>query len=531
MQDQSKFPNTVQPPVRAGVKSHYAAAALIFLFTSALVYLTIAVRFPVNSDNMYFLLAAEDLLNGNFTLRGWHGGFFSALTGDIALAAIFRALISRKAALYLIGPLSCGVIAACGHLLIRRRTASRRISFLLTTPLIFIPRAIWHPMSTLGMHAVSIAQIFFLTYACDRLASKAETAPDKTNRVRAFFSWLGFTLMITLGCIADGFVLYFFAVPLFAAALFDFAITRRRTSVFFAMCAALGAGLSKAFLFFLEKGGGLKLTQSATQLVPFSEIGRYLFNALETWTRFFSPTPEKPFADQFIGVQLISLLLGGTIFALIVLRAIDLIRNWNASAFVDKLLVASAAFVAGSFAFTTVTQGEPAFRYLAPAYFPAIVIAAQGIGTVTKPSLRRVGIALMGAAALLNVSFNVQLRPASDIRLVEIADALKDRGVTRVYGTYWESLALTYYSGNAIQGAPITGVDGLVRSSEWSSKESWYQPEFGARCLLVEENQRDGLSTSLITDFFGAENEFLNYHQVEIRCYDRNLSELFTTQK
>ena len=45
-------------------------AAAVFSLTALYVFFMIATRFTVNSDNMYFILAAEDMLDGNWTLAG-----------------------------------------------------------------------------------------------------------------------------------------------------------------------------------------------------------------------------------------------------------------------------------------------------------------------------------------------------------------------------------------------------------------------------------------------------------------------------
>ncbi len=117
--------------------------------------------FPVNSDNVYFLHAAEDMLNGNPLLKNWNGGFFTALTGDILWAAFFRLFLSQKAVLYLIGPLSYALIVLFCFLILCRNQPHHRQKYigLFLIPILFVPKALRHPLMTLGMHGIAILYI------------------------------------------------------------------------------------------------------------------------------------------------------------------------------------------------------------------------------------------------------------------------------------------------------------------------------------------------------------------------------------
>ncbi len=99
-------------------------------FCAAVLYMArfYAFSFSVNSDNMYFMLAAEDMLRGNWLLKGWSGGFFTGLTTDLLWVAALRTVLSRKAVLYLIGPLSHVLIVSVSAFLLWRKNRQRGIS-------------------------------------------------------------------------------------------------------------------------------------------------------------------------------------------------------------------------------------------------------------------------------------------------------------------------------------------------------------------------------------------------------------------
>lgn len=493
---------------------------LIFTITALYTLFFIAYRFSVNSDHMYFILAAEDILAGNWLLSGWHGGFFSALTGDILLALPFLAIAGRKAALYLIGPACCGMIAAFGYLLIRgtKRTAQPwAVSIFALAPILFFPAALWFPLATVGMHSVAIAQIVVLIWLTDRL-----TDPDRAGGKPA--GWIGFALCVAFGCIADGYVLYFFAAPLLLIALIDgFALRQKRWKIT-GIAALGGIALSKGFLALIERAGGLTLTSGEMRLIAPDQFGVYLRNGFETWARFFTRTPFKSFVEMTALEMILMVGLAAAVALMIALRAWTLIRNWRDEAAADKLLFLSGVFVAGSFILTRITGAEPAFRYLAPAYFCWLILSARSIGTIPRPALRRVALVILICVGIGNLSFEFRGKAADDARLVGIGDALKDRGVERVYGTYWETLALNYYSGNRIQAAPVVFRDGAIQGYLWSAREDWYEPGFGARCLVVGEAKRDGLTSERVEAAFGLADEFLSYYEAKIYCYDDDLS-------
>lgn len=494
---------------------------LIFTITALYTLFFVAYRFPVNSDNMYFILAAEDILAGNRLLSGWHGGFFSALTGDILLALPFLAVAGRKAALYLIGPVCCGLIAAFAFLLVRGAKRSPRplaFSILTLAPIFFFPAAFWFPLTTVGMHAVAIAQIIVLIWLTDRLVD-----PDRADAKLA--GWIGFALCVAFGCIADGYVLYFFAAPLLLIALLDGVLLRRKRWLKAGLAASGGIAVSKIFLAVIEKFGGLMLNPGEARLIAPDQFGAYLRNGFETWARLFTRTPLKSFAEMtaFEFAPMIGLAAAAALT--VALRGWTLVRGWREEAAADKILFLSGAFVAGSFILTRVTGAEPAFRYFAPAYFCWLILIARSVGACPRTWSRWAAVLILLCVGVGNLSFEFRGKAAGDARLVGIADALKDRGVERVYGTYWETLALTYYSGNRIQAAPVVFRDGTVQGYLWSAREDWYARGFGARCLVVGESRRDGLTPERIEAAFGPADEFLSYYQAEIYCYDRDLSE------
>lgn len=510
-------------------------ATVVFVAVFLLTLFGIANRFAVNSDNMYFLLAGEDVLSGNWLLTGWHGGYFSGLTSDILVTALLRALHGRRAALYLTGPLAVATLAVAALRLIGLRHADGSFAWerlLCWLPIVTLPPTLRHPMATVGMHSLVIALMIVLI-------AMLAAAEERTASGRAIprFVKLVYALLVWAGCLADGYVLYFFVAPVLALCLMDGGLARiRKTDEWgrygeLAAWTAVAALLAPLALNLLRAAGGLTLTQGSSSLVPFPEIGRYFVNFLETWTRLFARNPwaQRPQAFAFISADFIfSVFFGIVSLALLVWNGVRIVKSYLETPFIDKLLFACGGFSVASFTLTTVTLGETAFRYLAPAYFFGMILIARKVsveGDKCRSCFSRLVTVIYVLIALRNFPTTFSARPVSDDRLVGIADALKDRGVNRCYGTYWESLALNYYGGDAVEVAPIEFRDGAIRAYTGSMHDDWYTLSWDARCIIVGEPKPFGLTGERINANFGAPDEILRYNEAELYFYDRNLSE------
>ena len=473
--------------------------------------------FAVNSDNMYFIHAAEDVLTGNILLRNWNGGYFTALTGDILWAAVLRPFLSQKAVLYLIGPLACSLIALFSLLILNQGQGKSTDwkSVLLLLPVIFIPSALRHAMMTVGMHAVAIAHILILVWLLGEMDLRS---PDK-RKVQA----ITYVILLWAGCLADGFVLYYFAFPaILALVVKDF-----RKNKPLLILTVLGALAGTFSIQLLNRFGFLQTESTPLSLVTIENLGHYILNAIRTWFLLFGWDISTQSASAG---SLISGLTGGlaaiTVMVLFVLAAIRFFQKDT----VTRVLLLSLILNFGSFTVTNVTWGEPAVRYLSPAFFTGILVAAKTLLSRQPPkNWQRMLVSLpLLLFALGNVSITYHAAPVNNQAYVEIGDALKDRGVKALYATYWETHALSYYAGEQFVSAPIMTRDNAIIPYRWSSKKDWYETGFGANCILVSQNKKYGLSEKKIVDQFGPYREHLSFNETDMYFYDKNLSGLIS---
>lgn len=476
--------------------------------------------FPVNSDNVYFLHAAEDMLNGNPLLKNWNGGFFTALTGDILWAAFFRLFLSQKAVLYLIGPLSYALIVLFCFLILSQNQPrhQQKCIGLFLIPILFVPQALRHPLMTLGMHGIAILYILILTWLFGILA--AENKPSPLKRIVYFF-------LLWMASIADGYVIYYFAIPTLAVLIFDNIQSRSKKNRGLFLSTLFGTIAGFATVQLINRMGFLQTEKTAFELVKFSDLGKYVCNTVDTWFRIFG----FPFHEFSIHQPNAVFGISGAIAALIVLVLIfKAIIDFFRQDMTTKVLIAGFLFCTGSFTFTTVTQAEPAVRYLSPAFFSGLLIAGKQIlrmSPLRKSEQWLISIPFL-FFALGNISVTYYFAPVPNSSYVEIADALKDRGVKTIYATYWETHALSYYSGEKIQAAPIMAENGKIIPYRWSSKSDWYDPDFNATAVLISQNKRYGLTENLLIRTFGDYRERFLLDETEIYIYGKNLSAIFT---
>lgn len=478
-----------------------------------------AFAFPVNSDNMYFVRAAEDVLKGNLLLRHWSGGFFSGLTTDILWAALLRSVVSRKVTLYFIGPLTLVLIGFVSLFLIRRLSPDKLLPGGLVVAAVFaVPVALRHPMLTVGMHNIAILVILAL-FLCLYEAGKGTTS-------RAASLWAtGYGILLFAGIFGDGYVLYYFAIPCIAAGGLHMFSKPKQKLIYLRLGTLLISAAAVVALKRMQRAGFLQLQSTGSSLIAPAEAGKYLLNGIDTWFQLFgfklALLREGLAQPVFAWVGLLaSLLVMGCV--------LSFLPGCFKQNLTMKTILFSFIFVFGSFVLTDVTHAEPAYRYLIPAFYIGLVLTAIRINSLLSGSHGRAAWLLLLPLLVFsagNLSFQGRSSPVIDNGLVELADSLKERGISQVYATYWESHALNYYADDRVQAAPITAVNGEILPYAWSADERWYQPNFDARTLIVGKHKPYGLTESLLTGQLGAVEDRLELQDRIVYFYGFNLAE------
>lgn len=472
-----------------------------------------AFGYAVNSDNMYFVRAAEDQLRGNLLLRHWTGGFFSGLTTDMLWAMLLRAVFSRKVTLYLIGPLCLTLIALAGCFLISCLSAGKRFPGIFAVlSVIAVPPAMRHSMLTVGMHNIAILIILCL-FLCMAAAEK-KPRPGVA----------AFVLLLFFGIVGDGYVLYYFAIPCLAAACLHYFSGSKARSRLFWLGTVLTGIAAQGFLFWMKKNGFLLLQSAGASLIAPAEIGKYLLNAADTWLRIFGVTL---FSQGLTVTEILSGIFGLAAALAVIGCVLSFLPVFFKQNLIVKTMLLSFIFVFGSFILTDVTRAEPAFRYLSPAFYIGLVLTGIRVNQWTGTGRSKI-IALLILPLMLfaagNLSFAFRASPEPDRGYIELADSLIERDVTAVYATYWESHALNYYSDNRVQAAPVIAEGGEIVPYAWSADARWYEPSYNADALVISKNKPYAVTEALAASLFGDPEERLELKDCIVLFYDMNLS-------
>lgn len=507
-------------------KKTWLYASILILPFFALIFYYIyfySFAFSVNSDNAYFIRAAEEMITGNPFLKNWNGGFFSAFTGDLLWAATLRLFFSRKIVLYLIGPIAYAIIVYCSWFLMpfHNNRKFRIGNLILLLLILFVPPALRHPFMTVGMHGIAVAYMLILLLLTQSISSIQSDFKKK---------WLFglFFLIAAAGCIADGFVLYYFILPLILSIIIRQFRSKSIDEIWLALLAFLAAVIGKTSTSLLNVFGFLKTGSTELQMISFENIFQYIQNTYNTWLIIFGFNRYEN-SNPFHSIGQ----MAGFLSAFIVLAAlIPIFLHYFKSDLTTQVMAVGFAFVIGSFTFTQITNGEPAVRYLSPAFFIAIILISRTFQE-QLPKMRKAAFIIyipLIIFAASNISLNFRSSPENNRRYIEIAEVLRDRGLVNGYGTYWETHAMNYYAGNELQVAPIETSDGKIIPSSWASKTDWYSSDYDARFIIVSQNKKFGLNEALIVAEFGNYREHLNLHENDIYIYDINLSAVLSSK-
>jgi len=375
---------------------------------------------------------------------------------------------------------------------------------------------------TIGMHGIAVAYILILLLLIQSITS------GPTDRKRIWLFGL-FFMIAAAGCIADGFVLYYLILPLIISIILRQFRFKSILEIRLALLAFFAAVIGKTATNLLNSLGFLKTGSTELQIISFENLFQYIQNTYNTWLIIFGFNRyEHPNPFHSVGQ------MAGFLSAFIVLAAlIPIFLHYFKLDLTTQVMAVGFAFVIGSFTFTKITNGEPAVRYLSPAYFFAILLMSRTFREMS-PKIKKAAFLIFIPLIVFtasNISLNYRSTPENNRSYIEIAEALRDRGLVNGYGTYWETHAMNYYAGNELQVAPIETKDGKIIPSSWASKTDWYSLDYDARFIIVSQNKKFGLSEALIVAEFGDYREHLNLNENDIYIFDINLSAVLSSEK
>lgn len=489
-----------------------AAAFLLFIYICGY-----RLGFGVDSDEAFYLRAAEEMMNGNFLLKGWYGGFYNNFTSDFLWVFLMRHFWSREVIEYTMGPIAYTLTVLMAVLLVRKGAASgKRFVLLCLLPVIFLPgELLRYGMLSVGIHAITIFYLFLLYVVFDHLIQKNP----------AWWEYLLYFLLVVFCSLNDEWPMYFFALPIVLVLSIDLFQNFDKTKCTFLVTTILAILTEKGILKLMAAAGGIRCQEVSMKFIDFKELPDYFTNFLLTFLSLFNANVS---GKDLFSASTLECAVGLALAVEIIYTMIVCVKNWRTSAVSSKAMCFGALLCLGTFLFDALNKGTwwpaPA-RYMAPFFYLGMLVLCRWKNDAVFRKRRYevlffLPIVLFG---LLNAPWDFHRKPVDNQRLEAISDYLIEQGVTRAYATYWESHSVWYYSNGQVETASIFENTGKIRPYYWVTNPEWFEPEFNANCLIVTEGQ--GPNEEEVIAAFGEPVSHEMIDTAHIYIFDHNISE------
>lgn len=459
-----------------------------------------------NPDNLSFVLAGRDILNGNWNLHGWalaNNAWWPVQPVVYAGAVLTRGYFRAP---FYVAAFTWTVTAACAVWLAVRpfrgaaAIAAAAVAFFLvglppdlavTTPLEFIFAAPFQALTTAG----SLCALALLASA---FPAPVDSPRGRTTR-RPVRAGLAAASVILAGAVIASDTLALATIVFPAIALFAFSLLRDARGYRAAAGAAfavLAWELSRALLWLLTQTHGLRLLESVNWITFASFdtlVTRNLGLAVQGLLAFFGgywfDRPVFHPATPIVLVRLAALLfvlwaVWRAVCAAWVGRAQDWLVSVLALGFVSNL---------GAYTVSVLPSDIGSSRYLLTLLPFGGVVAARAAGDAFNGAGLRKKTALGGAILLLGYSSFSAFGWWFDQHPVfpprpDLIEWLEKHDLRYGYAPYEEAAPITVASEGRVVVRPVHDEGGQLRPSPWAAKQWYWEP---ARFVVLRDDVPD----------------------------------------
>ena len=521
-----------------GIFAGVLAFLIIFLFFASLGKLV-----PAHSDSSYLILYADEMLKGNWFLRGWDLTTVSFYT-ELPFYLVAVKWMGVKPDLIRLVPAfiyTLNVALVCA-LVWKYRIGKGYWIYLPVVAFLILPsNGIW-PMALNG----AIHMVTLTIGLCMLLVLNDRFILEKPSRKVWLF------VICLLGVWGDLAFAFLFILPLLAAGI---ALHRKDSAsaksfgLSVAAPAIIGAACGHALVLAARVAGlgapvgnGVQMFDEKHVLVHKGQI------LVDSWINFFGPdmwgTPLGfiSFAKVVLGFGVIWWILAA-------------VEAWRKSDSGFDLFAVSMPFVtAGAVMVSKHGGGGDETRFIVPAFFVTAVLLSRYAQRHAGARTWRIAPVVTAAAALA-----VSARFVTDNRTMLAGDAymseyklasklLLDRGLTRGFGDYWASQVMRVASEGKLEVMPVefSAINHVIPNS-WASDRSWFsdpsgryivfhgavgstlQQHFFSRLIgkkIVEPNpklRQKGLLVNFARAYWGEPSEQLEAGNLEILIWDKDV--------
>lgn len=474
--------------------------------------------FEVDADNVFYLRTAAAMRDGNPLLKGWYGGFYNPWTSDFLWIGLLQNGLSGKMMLYGIGPLSYTLMLISAFLLVKQRCEKWLKAVLILSPLLLIPQIFEKSMLSVGIHGISMFYLVLCFIFFDSI---------RRNGLH-LYNGTAFLLLLTFCSLNDGWVVYFFALPLVVVLACDLLRSFTKNHLALLLLTGAGCGLNFGIQNLLKAVGAIRVSGFTPDFYPLDELPSGFWKTFTTLCGAFGisfneslPAWLNP-PRSLAGVGLCLAIL--TLVILVVLR-------WKKFDLTDRTLALGCVFTLGVYTLTRLDTDAIHYHYIFPFLVLGVILLGRNLDACTGLSPWLGGL-LIGIALLFGIcdtAPSFSLTPKENEQLQKTADFLIERSITKIYTPYWESHTLWYDSRGQVEAAPVTARDSgdTIQGLFWASNGAWYEADFDCHCMgLAEDAYIYNLSFEKMRAQFGEPLWHEKAGAVNIYCYEANLSEI-----
>lgn len=510
---------------------------LIFAAIFAYVFFAFA-KHPTDSDLASFALEADEMLKGNFFLKGWNLTGATFVFSEIPFYMIGVLVFGLSVrAIILANSLMITLIIFLGFQLLPAKR-SRWIDFLYLSLTAFPgPYLIASSLSHCGIFALSLTGFVLIKKLLERHSAQAEASAAV---------WILYIIVLALGTASDVFILPILAVPVLLYALRSLVANdfqRKRFYLLLISATLAGIIIGKAAEWGYLAISGAELN-SRTFLVTFNSIEfirSSFYNLIEGTLQMTGAYVPEMSIFSYGGLTSLAR------FLLLVLMTGILIKDFIAILKQPQSDPLSEMIAAGMITLASFLLIAP-FLYILNtgryySYFPAafVVLLCRWITRSGLPDKKfmnekiAVRIPLIAAAIFLLVS---SYKPVSFERTAaaqdRLATYLTQNNLTNGFADFWQANHTTVSSGKQVSIAAITfnqinGASG-AHPYYWFSKDEWYtdpQKNF----VVVSGDPYHDVTVENVIRYFGNPKSEERFEDYTILVYNPGIEKFLTEKK
>jgi len=471
-----RLPRIRRPGIRRPrIRPAAIAAGLLWAVTGVTlfaVYLHVARTAAVTSDGASNVLQAWDMLHGNPLLRGWQLSDVSFYPTELAEYMLIEGLRGLSPdVVHVAGAMTYSLLALLAALLAKGRATGREaiVRCVLAIGIMLAPQPGTGIYVLMGSpdHIGSTVPVLLTFLLVDR-------AP------RRWYTPIGACLLLTVGLVADGIVLFTGILPVLAVAALRTYLARfrhRRRWRDFRFDLALGGAaaaaiwLARTALAMIAGNGGFRLWPVAPTLVSSADLAR---SVTVTGRGFL-----LLFGANFLGdrVGLVAALafahLAG--LALAAWATCATIRRLPRADLAAALLTAAIVVTLTAYLLSTRADDLASTRDITAVLPIGAALAGRTLaGRLTRTRLLP-ALAVVLAGYLVSLGRDV-IQPPAQPPSAELGDWLAAHHLVYGLAGYWDANITTLDTRGRVALRPVLAHDTQITSDYWEVRSDWFNP-------------------------------------------------------